>query len=116
MMARSVLLQLARDSIQEVLELNQTIDKSKLIKEHPLLQEAAASSVNIYIDDELRGSCETKIPSYSLLDDIIINAKKAAFEDENFTPMTTSEYLHCEIELKLVTPEGVISQRDESIL
>lgn len=116
MMSRSVLLQLARESIQEVLEANKTIDKKALLNSHPLLNENIATEVKIYIDSELRGSSKTKIPSFSLLEDIIKNAKKAAFEDKNFTPITTSEYLNAEIELLLTTADGIINETDPSIL
>lgn len=115
-MSRSVLLQLARDSIQEVLEASRTIDKQALLNEHPLLNETIATTVNIYVDSKLRGSSTTKIPSYSLLEDIIRNAKISAFEDKKFTPISTSEYLNCEIELLLTTPDGIISEKDPAIL
>ncbi|OHE02765.1 MAG: AMMECR1 domain-containing protein [Sulfurimonas sp. RIFOXYD12_FULL_33_39] len=115
-MSRSVLLQLARDSIQEVLESARTINKRKLLDEHPLLNDKIATTVNIYLDSKLRGSSSTKIPSFSLLEDIIRNAKIAAFEDKNFTPLTTSEYLHSEIELIITTQEGIMSEKDPSIL
>ena len=116
MSKRSVLLQLVRDSIHEVFEAKRGIDKKALITEHPLLNEKIATSVNIYLDDELRGSHSSNTPSKSLLEDIIYNAKKSAFEDKNFTPLSTSEYLSCEIELKLTTPDGVISEKDPAIL
>lgn len=115
-MSRSVLLQLARDSIQEVLEAQRTIDKATLLSEHPLLNEKIATTVNLYIDDKLRGSYASTSASKSLLDDIVYNAKKSAFEDKNFTPITTSEYLSCEVELLLTTPDGVISEKDSPIL
>lgn len=115
-MSRSVLLQLTRDSIQEVLEAARTINKRKLLDEHPLLNDKIATTVNIYLNSKLRGSSSTKIPSFSLLEDIIRNAKIAAFEDKNFTPLTTSEYLHSEIELIITTPDGVMSEKDPSIL
>ena len=113
---RSVLLNLARDSIQEVYEAKRGIDKKALLNEHPLLAEYIPSKVNIYLDDELRGSsCETS-SSRNLLEDIIHNSKKAAFEDKEFSPLTTSEYLHSEIEIILQTPEGEISERDKAII
>jgi AMMECR1 domain-containing protein len=115
-MSRSVLLQLVRDSIQEVVEANRTIDKKTLLQKHPLLNEKIATTVNIYIDSKLRGSSTTKIPSFSLLEDIIKNAKHSAFEDTNFSPISTSEYLRCEIELLLVTADGTISETDPAIL
>ena len=115
-MSRSVLLQLARDSIQEVLEAQRTIDRTALLSEHPLLNEKIQTTVNLYIDKELRGSCSSTDTHKSLLEDIVYNAKRSAFEDKNFTPLTTSEYLHCEIELLLNTPDGVISEKDPAIL
>jgi AMMECR1 domain-containing protein len=115
-MSRSVLLQLARDSIHEVFEAQRTIDRKALLEEHPLLNEKIATTVNIYLDHELRGSHSSLDASKTLLEDIIYNAKKSAFEDKNFTPLTSSEYLHSEIELLLSTPDGIISQKDPAIL
>ena len=115
-MSRSVLLQLVRDSIAEVLEAQRTIDKPALIKEHPLLNEKIATKVNLYIDNKLRGSAHSEEANLSLIEDIIKNAKISAFQDKNFSPISTSEYLYCEIELVLDTPDGVISEKDEAIL
>jgi len=116
MTKRSVLLQLARDSIQEVLQAENSIDKALLLNEHPLLNEKIPTTVKLYIDNELRGSYENRQAENSLLQEIIINAKKAAFEDSMFSPITTSEYLSCEIELVLQTQDGAISERDPAIL
>ena len=113
-MSRSILLQLARDSIAEVLEAKKTIDSQSLLSQHPLLNEIISATVNIYIDNELRGNCLKA--ENSLLYNIVIASKKAAFEDANFSPMTTSEYLHCEIEIILETQDGVMSERDKAIL
>jgi predicted transcriptional regulator len=113
-MSRSVLLQLARDSIQEVLEAQRTIDKSALLQEHPLLNENINLVVNIFIADKLKSSYEIKENNSSLINNIIIGAKKAAFESGKV--ITTSEYLHSEIELVLDTPDGKISQRDAAII
>ncbi len=114
-MSRSVLLQLARDSIQEVIEANNTIDKNALLSQHPLLQQKVATAIKIFVHDEIRGFCTIDAEN-SLLENVISAAKKAAFEDETSKPLTTSEYLHCHIEITLDTPEGIISDKDEPIL
>jgi len=114
--SRSVLLQLARDSIAEVYEAKRMIDKAKLLEKYPLLNDNIATTINIYLDNKLRGSSLSKDNTKTLLEDIIYNAKKAVFEDENFTPLTTSEYLNSEIELILHTPDGVMSEKDPAIL
>ena len=115
-MSRSVLLQLARDSIAEVLEAQRTIDKSSLLHEHPLLNQEIATQVNLYLDNELRGSSSSSTPYQSLIEDIILNAKRSAFQDKNFSPISTSEYLRCEIEVSLTTADGVMSEKDPAIL
>ncbi len=115
-MSRSVLLQLARDSIQEVLEAKRTIQKKTLLQEHPLLGEKIATTINLYIDNELRGTSSSHVAKKSLLEDIVFNAKRSAFEDPEHPPLSTSEYLSCEIEVILSTPEGLISEKDPAIL
>ena len=113
---RSILLQLARDSIQEVLEATNSINKAILLEEHPLLSQNISTTVNIYIKNELRGNSKSQAEPSSLIDEIIINAKKAAFEDSRFLALSTSEYLSCEIEIILETPDGIISEKDPAIL
>jgi len=115
-MSRSVLLQLARDSIAEVLEAQRTIDRAALLQAHPLLGEPLHVTLNLYLYHKLRGSSSSEDSCVSLLEGIVKNAKRAAFEDKNFKPLSTSEYLDCEVEIVLDTPDGIISQRDKSIL
>lgn len=114
-MSRSVLLQLARDSIQEVLEAQNTIDKNILRTEHPLLNENISTTIQLYLDNKIRGVHKSDT-SKSLLENIIISAKKAAFENKEYSPLTTSEYLFCEVEIILNTQEGIISEKDPAIL
>ena len=116
MKTRSVLLQLVRDSIQEVYEAQRSIDKSKLLSEYPMLNEKVSTTINIYLNNKLRGSSSSDLASKSLLEDIIHNAKKSAFEDKNFSAITTAEYLNCEIELLLNTADGVLAEKDSAII
>jgi len=113
-MSRSVLLQLARDSIQEVFQAKKTINIPSLLKEHPLLLEKIDIIINIYRENELKSSYAITQQKNSLANNIIIGAKKVAFENGEI--LTTSEYLHSEIELILHTPEGDIRQKDNAIL
>jgi len=115
-MVRSVLLQLARDSIQEVFQAELSIDREALLKEHPLLNEKITTTLNILIEKEIKGTYTSKNPESSLLCNIILCAKKAAFEDKESDILTTSQYLHCELELVLNTPNGKISETDKPII
>jgi AmmeMemoRadiSam system protein A len=104
MMSAPLLLQIARDSIVEVLEANRIINKADILNAHPILNEPLACFVTLYLEDELRGASGCVKPESSLLDTIIHHAKIAAFQDPRFTPLSTSEYLHVRIELSLLTP------------
>lgn len=108
-MSESLLLKIARESIAEVFEAQRTIKKQDLLETYPILKEPISSFVTIYINDELRGSSGSVISTRSLLDDIIYNAKAAAFEDERFAPLMTSEYLRATVELSLLTPPTELS-------
>ena len=113
-MARSVLLQIARDAIEEVLQMQQKIDKDALLKEYILLKEPVVTTVKIYLNGELRGMHKDS-NNNSLLEAIINAARKAAFEDTNFTPLLVSQYLRCEIEIILETDKGEIREKDSPL-
>ncbi|MDF1878192.1 AMMECR1 domain-containing protein [Sulfurimonas sp. SAG-AH-194-C20] len=115
-MSRSVLLQLARDSIEEVFHAQRSIDKNALLQEHPLLNEKISTTINLFINKELKGSFTSNNVQNSLLSNIILCAKKAAFESKPTQTLKTSEYPHCDIELLLDTPDGQLSEIDPAIL
>ena len=109
-MNRPLLIQLAHDSISEVLQAKNLIDKKALQQEYPLLNESIPMTMKIFLDGKLRGYYED-LAQKSVLDNVIQGAKIAAFEDKNSEPLTLSEYFEIEIEISLQTPEGVISHR-----
>jgi len=111
-MAQSELLKLARESIQEVLQAEHTIDRKTLLETYPVLGEKMATFVTLTIDGELRGCIGSLIAQRPLIDDIIHNAKAAAFQDPRFSPITTSEYLHTAIEVSILTTPEPVSYND----
>ncbi len=115
-MSQSVLLTIARRSIEEVLQAENTIDRTQLLEEYPVLGEKIATQVNLFLGDEMRGSAKSTKAARTLLDDIIHNAKMAAFQDDDFPPLITSEYLRTTVELILFSAEGILSHKDEPIL
>lgn len=115
-MSQSVLLTIARASIEEVLQAQTTIDRTRLLEEYPVLSQPLECEITLYLDGKLRGSARTASPSRPLLEEIIHNAKIAAFQDENFGPLVTSEYLHTTIKLTLFTPDGELSHQSEPLL
>lgn len=115
-MSQSVLLGIARESIQEVLQAQESINRNELLENYPLLSEIMATQVTLYLNGKSRGTSVSEVPEHSLLEDIILNAKRAAFQDSDFIPVSTSEYLHTSVELILFTADGPISHRDDPIL
>ena len=102
-MTRSPLLQIVRDSIEEVIEARRIIKREELLQKYPVLEQNIASVITLQVEDELREarSDEALKP---LIDDIIYNAKIAAFENIKFPPITTAQYMHCSISLSLLIP------------
>ncbi|MEA3522666.1 MAG: AMMECR1 domain-containing protein [Campylobacterota bacterium] len=111
-MSQSLLLEVARQSIVEVLEASRSIDVPHLKKAHPLLNEKMATAVTLYLDDEIRSHYCSLHPNKSLIDDLIYTAKVAAFESLQHKPITTSEYLHVSIQVSILTPLKAIHYQD----
>ena len=111
-MSQSLLLKIARESITEVFEAQNIIDRESLLKDYPILNEPIAAFVSVYIDKELRGESGRAKAQSSLLEEIIFHAKTAAFQDTNFEPLKVSEYLKAEVELSLATPLEQIQYTD----
>jgi len=100
-LATSPLLTLARDSILEVLQADNIVKRANLLKEYPVLNQKGATQVALYIDKQLFGYTTSLLCEKTLLEDIIFNAKSAAFFGKNI--LSTSTYLHCEVELSILT-------------
>lgn len=100
----SVLMELARVSILS--EFNNTIqiNKDSLKKKYPFLNEKRACFVTLNLNGKLRGCVGSLIAHRSLIDDIISNAKSAAFSDPRFQRLTYEEFQNIEIEISILTP------------
>jgi len=109
-MSRSFLIQLAYDSIHEVFEAKNIIDKEAILKEYPLLNESIPMTIKLFSDGEVCGYYED-MATKTVLENILLGAKFAAFEDKNSSTLTLSKYFKLEIEIALQTPEGVISHK-----
>jgi len=107
-MSQSLLLSVARQSIVEVLEAKRSINVAELKKSHPLLNEKMATAITLYLGDEIRSHYCSLHPDQSLIDDLIQNAKIAAFESRSYPPITTSEYLHVSLQVSILTPLKIL--------
>lgn len=111
------LLSLARASIEEEFGTPFTVDRDTLFRQFPELAEKRATFVTLKTDTvSLRGCIGTIIPQRPLFDDIIANAKEAAFHDPRFAPLQMSEYRRCSVEISLLTIPQELRYKDTSDL
>lgn len=98
-----VILQIARNAIKEEFIGKSLIDRKKLIDKNPELSEYGAVFVTLNKNNNLRG-CIGSIQSYRpLIDDIIGNAKSAAFKDPRFEPVRFEELEDISIEVSVLS-------------
>ncbi len=71
---------------------------------HPWLDDQGAAFVTLTIDDELRGCVGSSQARRSLYDDVVENAKAAAFSDPRFDPLTAGELDRTRVEVSVLSP------------
>jgi len=109
MTLQETLLKLARASIEEAFGKPMPFDKYALGKKFPELREKRATFVTLKVDGKaLRGCIGSIVPHTALYDDVVANAKSAAFHDPRFSALGENEYRRCSVEVSLLTvPENL---------
>ena len=108
-----ILPKLARLSILEEFEGKKLINRDEWVAKYPWLEEKRATFVTLKMKNKprgsnLRGCIGSILPYRPLIDDVVANAKAAAFEDPRFPPLTPQEFNEVEIEVSVLTiPEKV---------
>ncbi len=102
-----VLLELARLAIYEGLTRKKLIDKQAYINRYPELSKKQAVFVTLNkIEGDrssLRGCIGSILPVRPLIDDVIYNARAAAFNDPRFPPLSLPEFDEIKIEISLLS-------------
>ncbi len=91
-MDKRYMIDIAKDAIKEEFLETSLIDKEKLLKKHPELGKKGACFVTLEMKNALRGCIGSIIAHRTLLEDLIQNAKAAAFNDPRFPPLSKEEY------------------------
>lgn len=108
---KKILLQIARSSIAEELK-----DKKPFKFEEdypPNLIKKYGVFVTLAIDEQLRGCIGYILGFTSLYEQVYEAAKKAAFEDPRFTPLSEEEFDQIEIEISVLSVPKKIKSIDE---
>jgi len=78
-------------------------EHAELLQRYPELREQRATFVTLTLQGRLRGCIGSILPRRALIDDVIENARAAAFHDTRFEPLTPEEFPLLEIEVSLLT-------------
>jgi AmmeMemoRadiSam system protein A len=108
---RTLLLQLAHDSILSVLE-NREVSMDP---PSPHLAEPRGAFTSLYLSGELRGCVGYILPVSSVYHAVIDTARAAAFEDTRFYPVTIEEATQLKIELSVLSPPRPISAEEVEV-
>ncbi len=103
-MDKSILPKIAKDAIIEEFTGQKRIDRDALVQAHPWLAKKGAVFVTLNEHHQLRGCIGSIIAHEPLIDDLVRNAKAAAFADPRFSPLRPEELEQIEIEISLLTP------------
>jgi AmmeMemoRadiSam system protein A len=110
-MKKDILLKIAKDAILSEFD-NRKIDRENLIREYPELLKRGAVFVTIKERGELRGCIGSLVAHRPLIDDLIENAKSAAFRDPRFLPLKRDEIDDINLEISILSPYKEIEYRD----
>jgi AmmeMemoRadiSam system protein A len=72
--------------------------------------------VTLHLDDALRGCIGTLEAVQPLYENVIHNARNAAFRDSRFSPLTAPEFDRIDIEISVLTPPRAIASLDEFVI
>lgn len=111
-MLNKLLLRIAKSSILSQFDSSYKIDKERLVHDFPYLAKNGAAFVTLHYDKSLRGCIGSIIAHQSLLDDIIANARSAAFRDPRFMPLSSDEFSHLSLEVSVLTEPELLEYDD----
>jgi AmmeMemoRadiSam system protein A len=87
-----IFLKIVKDSIKEEIYNINLIDKDLYISLYPELKELGATFITINKSSSLRGCIGSLVAHRALIDDLVLNAKSAAFKDPRFSPLSVEEF------------------------
>ncbi|CAA6816015.1 MAG: COG2078: Uncharacterized ACR [uncultured Campylobacterales bacterium] len=103
---------IAQLSILEEFDPIRTLNESFVLTSLPSLEQIGACFVTINLNNQLRGCIGSLEAHRSLYEDIVFNAKSAAFADPRFKPINFFEYQNLEYEISILSKTTQIDYTD----
>lgn len=115
-MKTEILLNLVKVAIEDELLKKESLDITALQEEYEFLNDIRACFVTLYLNSSLRGCMGSLLPRRKLVDDIIHNAKAAAFCDFRFQPLSLEDFKNIKIEVSILSfPQELIYSSIEEL-
>ena len=103
---------IAFQAIKDEFDYTDSIDIEQLKTEFPKLEEDGASFVTLTQKGKLRGCIGSLVARRPLIEDIIANAKNAAFRDPRFPKLSKEELSTTDIEVSILTKPELLEYSD----
>ncbi len=100
---KDVLLKLARAAIAQSVGKTQDVSLENMLEKNPWLEEEGAVFVTLSTQGSLRGCIGSLVAHRKLYEDIIYNARSAAFNDPRFKPLSKEEFELINIEVSILS-------------
>jgi len=104
-------LNIAREAIASSFS-NKSLNKDVFLRNFSELNEQGATFVTLTKNGELRGCIGSIVAHRNLLDDLIENARSAAFKDPRFPPLREDELKDITVEVSLLSPPKLLDYKD----
>jgi len=95
--------ELVKSAIKNQFNLCSIISKYECVKQYPQFVLKKATFITLKQDGKLRGCIGSLVAHRELYDDLVINAKKSAFEDPRFKPLSIEELDKTSIEISILS-------------
>lgn len=110
-MDASIYIQIVKTAIQEHFD-GIPVNKDAYLSAYPELSKEKATFVTLTLNKHLRGCIGSIIAHHPLIDDLISNARSAAFHDPRFPPLSIEEFTKISIEVSILTHPQEITYKD----
>ena len=110
---QEIILHIAKTAIKEGFGSHpSSIDKTALYAQFPEFSKPKATFVTLTLDNALRGCIGSLQAHRTFLEDLIHNAKAAAFDDPRFYPLSPEEFSRVNIEVSILSDSELVEYED----
>jgi len=107
-MQNDLIKEIAYNAIKSSFSGKKLIDNEKILKDYPEFNMPKATFVTLKKNGKLRGCIGSLVAHQAFFDDLVKNAKSAAFNDPRFPPLTEEELEKIDLEVSILTEPKLV--------